>query len=170
MRQPAARWNPNRDCWENGDTDLLSGHSVVYSATLPTSGMTHAGLLYKPLMWAHPTTDAASSSPPNPETTTPDSPAQTGALMPSPRASDTTGGIPHGQGGPDLRWTVALLRTPMADEAGGGPLHPDTAKQRGQTLRLMGQILALTGDLLPTPTVDDASNLTRTSGDYQSLT
>lgn len=44
-----------------------------------------------------------------------------------------------------------LLRTVMADEDGGGPLHPDTAKDRGQTLRLTGQILALTGDLLPTP-------------------
>ena len=40
----------------------------------------------------------------------------------------------------------------MADEDGGGPLHPDVAKERGQTLRLTGQILAMTGDLLPTVT------------------
>lgn len=45
----------------------------------------------------------------------------------------------------------SLLRTPVADETGGGPLHPDTAKERGQTLRLTGQILARTGHLLPTP-------------------
>lgn len=45
----------------------------------------------------------------------------------------------------------ALLRTPCAAEAEGGPLHPDTARERGQTLRLTGQILAMTGDLLPTP-------------------
>ena len=45
----------------------------------------------------------------------------------------------------------SLLRTPVADETGGGPLHPDTAKERGQTLRLTGQILAHTGHLLPTP-------------------
>lgn len=44
----------------------------------------------------------------------------------------------------------------MADEDGGGPLHPDVAKERGQTLRLTGQILALTGDLLPTPQAHDA--------------
>src|SRR5690625_674459 len=37
-----------------------------------------------------------------------------------------------------------LLRTPVADEAGGGPLHPDVAAERGQTLRLTGQILAFT--------------------------
>lgn len=41
----------------------------------------------------------------------------------------------------------ALLRTPVADEDGGGPLHPDVARERGQTLRLTGQILAMTGHL-----------------------
>ena len=40
-----------------------------------------------------------------------------------------------------------LLRTPVADELGGGPLHPDVAKERGQTLRLSGQLLALGGHL-----------------------
>lgn len=40
-----------------------------------------------------------------------------------------------------------LLRTPVADELGGGPLHPDVAKERGQTLRLSGQVLALGGHL-----------------------
>lgn len=60
-----------------------------------------------------------------------------------------------------------LLRTPVADELGGGPLHPDVAKERGQTLRLSGQVLALGGHLvendlmktggklLPTPQVAD---------------
>lgn len=49
----------------------------------------------------------------------------------------------------------ALLRTPCAAETEGGPLHPDTARARGQTLRLTGQVLALTGDLLPTPRASD---------------
>lgn len=44
-----------------------------------------------------------------------------------------------------------LLRTPVADELGGGPLHPDVARERGATLRLSGQVLALGGHLLPTP-------------------
>lgn len=39
----------------------------------------------------------------------------------------------------------------MADEDGGGPLHPDVAAERNQTLRLTGQVLAITGALLPTP-------------------
>lgn len=50
---------------------------------------------------------------------------------------------------------LKLLRSPVADEDGGGPLHPDVARERGQTLRLTGQILAMTGDLLPTPSVAD---------------
>lgn len=50
-----------------------------------------------------------------------------------------------------------LLRTVMADEDGGGPLHPDVAKERGQTLRLTGQVLALTGDLMPTPRATDGT-------------
>ena len=51
-----------------------------------------------------------------------------------------------------------LLRTPVADEDGGGPLHPDVARERGQTLRLTGQILAMTGDLLPTPVAQPSGN------------
>lgn len=51
-----------------------------------------------------------------------------------------------------------MLRTPCAAEAEGGPLHPDTARARGQTLRLTGQILAMAGHLLPTPRATEGSN------------
>ena len=54
--------------------------------------------------------------------------------------------------------TDDLLRTPCAAEDEGGPLHPDVAKERGQTLRLTGQILAMTGDLLPIPQANIADN------------
>lgn len=57
---------------------------------------------------------------------------------------------------------LRLLRTPCADEAGGGPLHPDTAKERNQTLRLTGQVLAATGYMAaPDGTESD------TWGDYE---
>lgn len=63
----------------------------------------------------------------------------------------------------------SLLRTVMADEAGGGPLSPAMAKHRGQTLRLSGQVIDLMNPgqlarpLLPTPTVGNATggNATR---------
>jgi hypothetical protein len=47
-----------------------------------------------------------------------------------------------------------LLRTPIAQEDGGGPLHPDVARANRQSLRLTGQILAHTGHL-PTPRASD---------------
>lgn len=51
-----------------------------------------------------------------------------------------------------------LLRTPCAAETEGGPLHPETARARRRSLRLTGQILATTGDLLPTPTTNLGDN------------
>lgn len=62
--------------------------------------------------------------------------------------------------------SLSLLRTVMADEAGGGPLSPAMAKHRGQTLRLTGQIidlvepgrLAQPEKLLKTPTSQLAVN------------
>lgn len=74
------------------------------------------------------------------------------------RASTVTGGRA------DAPVDRPLLRTPVADELGGGPLHPDVAKERGQTLRLSGQILALGGhlktQLLPTPVAQPSGNNT----------
>ena len=44
-----------------------------------------------------------------------------------------------------------LLRTPTAAEVDGGPVHPDVAKAKGQTLRLTSQVL----HLLPTVITTD---------------
>ncbi len=52
-----------------------------------------------------------------------------------------------------------LLRTPTASEVEGGPVHPDIAKAKGQTLRLTSQVL----HLLATPTTMD--NLPARVGD-----
>ena len=46
MRGPTAQWNPDRECWETNQLDLLSGQPDVWSETWPQSGMTHAGTLY----------------------------------------------------------------------------------------------------------------------------
>jgi len=55
----------------------------------------------------------------------------------------------------------SLLRTPVADENGGGPVSPAMAKFKGQTLRLTGQIIdlvepdRLAKPKLPTPNTMD---------------
>jgi DNA (cytosine-5)-methyltransferase 1 len=67
--------------------------------------------------------------------------------------------------------TYQLLRTPTAAEVEGGPVSPEVAKAKGQTLRLTGQVLALrewgefepairrweavTGNHAPEPTLAD---------------
>jgi hypothetical protein len=63
----------------------------------------------------------------------------------------------------------SLLRTPAAAEAEGGPRNPD---REGATMRLSDQVREEQGRgvMLPTPTTDDAGNLTRSSGCFQSLT
>lgn len=50
---------------------------------------------------------------------------------------------------------VKLLRTPTAVEAEGGLVHPEKARRENRTVRLGAQILAMTGDLLPTPNTMD---------------
>jgi len=50
-----------------------------------------------------------------------------------------------------------LLRTPTAAEVDGGPVHPDVAKAKGQTLRLTSQVL----NLLPTPNTQEGSGKCR---------
>lgn len=54
-----------------------------------------------------------------------------------------------------------LFRTPCAAEVDGGPLTPEQAKERGQTLRLAGQVEAEFGDLrtLPTPRVSSGNGV-----------
>lgn len=68
-------------------------------------------------------------------------------LLPTPTTSDTNGHGSHGDGGADLRTTVALLPTPRAtDGTKGGP------NQRGSSGDLM---LPSAVQLLPTPNTMD---------------
>lgn len=54
MLEHLASWNPTLDVWEGRQTNLFSGHSDVYSETLPTSGMTRAGQLFAhPILGRH---------------------------------------------------------------------------------------------------------------------
>ena len=61
MPEPIARWNPNRECWELNQLDLLSGQPDVWQETWPQSGTTVAGQLYAHPTQAHPTNAPDSS-------------------------------------------------------------------------------------------------------------
>lgn len=83
------------------------------------------------------------------------------ALLSTPQSRDYKGLPGDGFNAKNLVRDIALLRTPCAEETGGGPLHPEVAKARNQTLRLTGQVLAATGHLAkPDGTTAD------TWGDY----
>ena len=56
----------------------------------------------------------------------------------------------RGVGLPTWANRMRLLRTPTAAEVDGGPVHPDVAKAKGQTLRLTGQVLALLPTVITT--------------------
>ena len=61
MHQLLASWNPNRDIWEDGQPDLFSERSGVYSETLPASGMTRRGQLFRLPTLERPTSGPESS-------------------------------------------------------------------------------------------------------------
>ena len=61
MRQLLASWNPTRDIWEDGQPDLFSERSGVYSETLPASGMTRRGRLFTLPTLERPTSGPESS-------------------------------------------------------------------------------------------------------------
>lgn len=61
MHQLLASWNQKRDIWEDGQPDLFSEHSGAYSETLPASGMTRRGQLFRLPTLERPTNGLESS-------------------------------------------------------------------------------------------------------------
>lgn len=47
QRKHIATWNPARTVWETTQANLTCGHLGLFSATLPTSGMTQGGRLFE---------------------------------------------------------------------------------------------------------------------------
>ena len=84
-RVPIASWNPERDVWETGQMDLLSGRSAVFSETWPASGMTRNGVAFELPTWELPTDDTEYSSLPTPLATRGGS--ATEHLLPTPTAT-----------------------------------------------------------------------------------
>jgi len=168
-------WNPTRGLWETDRMDLLSEHSEPYSATWPTSGMTHAGVAYELPMPALPTAATASSSSralPTPTSTNshgngangrgePLLPAIATSLLPTPQVADVTGGHKSRSGVrsnelllPGVAEQLTLLKTPTAQLAvNGGSQHPEKRKAGGHGPTLADEL----EHLLPIPSASDAA-------------
>ena len=159
--KPVAMWNSVRGVWEKPETvSLLCEHLELFSETWPTSGIMLAGKVYERPTPVHLTTVTESLLSPG-----------GGVSVPTPTVSDiyyegyeraiTKKSPNRGVGLPTWAERMKLLRTPTAAEVEGGPVHPDVAKAKGQTLRLTSQVL----NLLPTPTTQEGSGKCR---DYRS--
>ena len=61
QQHPIAIWNPAADRWET-DEQTIFGHSVAFSESWPTCGMTRAGVAYELPTWEPPTADSESLS------------------------------------------------------------------------------------------------------------
>lgn len=169
MPTPRARWNSNRDCWESltDPIDLLSGHSVVYSETWPTSGSMRNGLVSARPTSAPLTDASASSSSPSLPTPTARDSAASGGSTPSdvtltdavvrtelgtrenPRHLPT----PRATRGGSSSETERLLPTPEAKLANSGPdyARADREGSGGDDL------LTTLWKLRPTPTASDGT-------------
>lgn len=73
-----ATWNPARGVWETEGQSIICGHSVLYSATWPSSGSMRNGLAFELPTSAHLTAGSASSS--------------SRGLLPTPTAAEAEGG------------------------------------------------------------------------------
>lgn len=74
QQEPIATWNTARGVWETNQLNLLCGHSGLWQAPWPTSGMTVNGQVFELQTQAHPTSVSESS------------------LLRSPKASEGEGG------------------------------------------------------------------------------
>ncbi|QAX92629.1 DNA methyltransferase [Mycobacterium phage Poenanya] len=145
MQGPIAQWNPKRQLWETGQMDLFSGHSVPYSETLPTSGMTRSGSLLPLPTSAHRTGVNASSSLLLPVASSASlgelargASAQETGTQPSDGSGDHRREQPAGDSDGHqntLPGTVRdLLPTPSASDGTGGGQHPDRREGHSRQL------------------------------------
>jgi len=180
VQQPTLKWNTVRGVWEKiGTENLLCGHSVPFSQTWQTSGMTVNGLVYELPMPEHPTTDLESLS--SPTLATPKardwSPEgyEAGLRRATPQLGTQIKAL--GNGFYDVP-EESMLRTPSAIEGQGGAISEKKSREKNRMLQVrdqMAQLAAENGlkvsdaiakDLLPTPALGHIRNYDEPVEDY----
>ena len=162
-----AFYDPDSSCWRTWPAISLWG-SETYSGTWPKRGSMRSGACFEHPTWAPATSEHGCSSllgtptamwkirgdamrrgrTPNPAEVA-EMVTQGVPLLPTPVVNDM------GEGKTPERWDEWTAE--MQERHGNGNGH-------GKSLAIEAQ------RLLPTPTCDDASNVTRDSGEFQSLT
>lgn len=186
-----ARFDPATSTWRTSQRSLVAGW-IEYSARWPKQGSMRSGCAYPRPPWAPPTdaTDGGvwlgtPTCHPRPRTArfaqgrTPNI-AEIAQQFPTPRAGKTTDEdeqswrARHEQGKvatPPLSLAVRMIPTPTAGDAKSAARanYTEGAMHYGVTLTDFVRGDGGTGRTWPTPTADDANNVTRTSGAFQSL-
>ncbi len=161
---PFAFFDPASSSWKTSQGSLLPD-SESLPPTWSRSGIWADGAASEQQMSALPTVASESSS-----------------LLPTPMSSErgdrSQASLEKG-GGKELRAIRKLLPTPVAKDDGKSPeAHrqmkanlPGGARTSITSLAVLARadFVQPAGPLLPTPTGDDANNVTRESGDFQSL-
>jgi hypothetical protein len=138
-----ASWNAAIGVWQTNQVNLLCGHSGLFSATWPASGMTLGGQAYELAKPVHPTTVSESLS--SPTLPTPVAQDGSGAMHPDDRAKSGAG---YGPALRDISYLMpvpdeSLLRSPKASEGQGGALGEAEALRRGNTVGVRDQVMDL---------------------------
>ncbi len=161
---PFAYYDRESSSWKTSQGSLLPD-SESLPPTWPRQGIAHDGAASEPPTSGHLTGENGSSS-----------------LLPTPMSSErgdrSQASLEKG-GGKELRAIRKLLPTPVAKDDGKSPeAHrqmkanlPGGARTSITSLAVLARadFVQPAGPLLPTPTGDDANNVTRESGDFQSL-
>jgi hypothetical protein len=107
---PLGKWDHDSQSWKTSEaTSLLA--LTLSSLTLPSWGGLQGGELFE-----LPTPELATSEPASSSLPTPTTQPTTG----NGHARNTNGAGSHGDGGSDLRTTIAMLPTPNAADGNGG--------------------------------------------------
>lgn len=113
---PLAHYDPASSCWRTSQGMFPSAWPTS-SETCPRSGMTRGGVLYELPTPGPRTPGPASSSWPTPRATRGGSASETLALLPTPIADNARGLPQHGTGYQSLpNAVVALLPTPITSD------------------------------------------------------
>lgn len=157
MPEPIATWNPARGVWERPETNILCGHSGLFSETWPTSGMTQGGALYPLPTPGHLTGASGFSSSPDllPTPRTADGMHSTMAANRERMARNRSDGVRAWRG--TIEEAVSLLPTPNATDSKGAGQPPGRVRD-GHLRPASDADLPTAVQLLKTPTAQLAVN------------
>lgn len=148
-----------RSAWETEQTNIICGHSTLYSQTLPRSGSMRIGRLYPRPAWVPPISANVGSAPPTPRASRGASSTEMQQVeLPTPKTTDIKSAYPSDlkRHSPGLSNLPLMLPTPITMDAKKGPANDGTFRG-ARELSSVDSLLREAGaqKTLPTPLASD---------------